>query len=1128
MQDPASNEPMDFNLGSLVLSLESNKQDIRELKPGAPIEREMEGGQSHAYQIALAAGQYMHVVVDQRGIDVVVIVFGPDGQQLIEMDSPNGTQGPEEVSVIAEISGYYLLEVRALDQEAVARHYEVRIEELREPVPQDKIRITAEKAFAEGQRLRIQGTAESLRRTIEKYEEAVPLWRAVGDQRGEAHTLSNIGLVYNWLGEPQTALDYLSQALQLRRTMKDHHGEAATLNNIGMAYWLMGELQKALDYYSQALPLGRVAGNRFGEATTLYNIGSSYASLGECHKALDFFDQALRVSQVVKGRIEEACALTGIGRVYDAVGEPQRALDCYNQALPLRRAVGDHYGEAKILHYIGVIYDDLGEKQKALNYLGQALRLRRIVGDRWGEAQTLHSIGRLYASLNKEQKALEYYEQALSLWQAVGNRIGEAETLHGIARVERSLGKLTEARAQVETALDLIESVRTKIISQDLRASFFATNRTHYEFYIDLLMQLHQRHPWDGFDAAALQASERARARSLLETLTEAHADIRQGVDSVLLERERTLQQQLNARAQRHKYLAADEPTIESAAKDELEVLLTEYQEVQAQIRAGSPRYAALTQPQPLIVTEIQQQVLDENTLLLEYALGEERSYLWAVTPTSIASFELPKRAEIDAAARRVYDLLAARNKRVKFETLEEKQARVARADAEYPEAAAALSQMVLGPVAWQLGKKRLLIVSEGALQYVPFGALPVPNGDAAKGRHGDAATERRGDTVTQGRRQQERLATLPFHHVAASSNPYVATSPCPRVDFVPLVAKHEIMSLPSASVLAVLRQELAERPPATEAVAVLADPVFDSEDPRVTVTSLMGKDPIGRSSASGSKRTPMTRTVDSSRISDFQTSSPVGWHGQPNLSTAQEWAEYMPLSGMSRDYFAEQLRTLSPLHPLTPDLERSVRESGLADDKPSIPRLPFTREEAEGIMAHLSQGRGLKALDFSANRAMVTDAKLNQYRIVHFATHGLLNSQHPELSGIVLSLVDEQGQPQDGFLRAHEIYNLNLSADLVVLSGCRTGLGKEVKGEGLVGLTRGFMYAGAARVVVSLWDVHDAATAKLMKRFYQGMLADGLRPAAALRAAQVAMWRERRWEAPYYWAGFQLQGEWR
>ena len=170
----------------------------------------------------------------------------------------------------------------------------------------------------------------------------------------------------------------------------------------------------------------------------------------------------------------------------------------------------------------------------------------------------------------------------------------------------------------------------------------------------------------------------------------------------------------------------------------------------------------------------------------------------------------------------------------------------------------------------------------------------------------------------------------------------------------------------------------------------------------------------------------------------------------------------------------------------------------------------------------------GFEALDFRANRATATSDELSNYRIVHFATHGLLNSEHPELSGLVLSLVDEQGRPQDGFLRLHEIFNLRLPAELVVLSACQTGLGKEIKGEGLVGLTRGFMYAGAARVVASLWQVNDAATAELMKRFYHRMLKDGMRPAAALRAAQIEMWKKPQWQSPFYWGGFVLQGEWK
>jgi CHAT domain-containing protein len=266
------------------------------------------------------------------------------------------------------------------------------------------------------------------------------------------------------------------------------------------------------------------------------------------------------------------------------------------------------------------------------------------------------------------------------------------------------------------------------------------------------------------------------------------------------------------------------------------------------------------------------------------------------------------------------------------------------------------------------------------------------------------------------------------------------------------LIVEHEVVHLPSASALAVLRRELAGRQPAEKAVAVLADPVFSADDARVKPGN---KTQVGKEAPS--------------------------------------------------------------------DLTRAVN-----DVRGDLRRLLMTRDEAEAILSVTPRNGGLAALDFRANRAAATGDELGNYRVVHFATHGLLNSEHPELSGLVLSLVDKQGRPQEGFLRLHDIFNLRLSAELVVLSACQTGLGKEVKGEGLVGLTRGFMYAGAARVVASLWRVDDAATAELMKRFYRRMLQDGMRPAAALRAAQIEMWKKPQWQSPFYWGAFALQGEWK
>jgi CHAT domain-containing protein/Tfp pilus assembly protein PilF len=870
-------------------------------------------------------------------------------------------------------------------------------------------------------------------KALDYYAQALPLRRAVGDRGGEAYTLNNIGGFYSDLGEKQKALDYFSQALPLSREVGDRSGEATALNNIGGVYDDLGEKQKALDYYAQALPLRRAVRDRSGEAVTLSNIGKVYSALGEKQKALDYYAQALPIRREVGDRRGEAATLNNIGSVYKDLGEKPRALDYYAQALPIRRAVGDRRGEATTLSNIGSVYDDLGEKQKALDYYEQALPLSRAVGDRRGEAYTLSNIGGVYNDLGEKQKALDYVSQALLLIRAVGDRNGEATTLSNIALVERDRGNLTQALPRIESALAIIESLRTNITNQELRASYFATVQDYYQFYIDLLMRLHKLRPSEGNDAKALQASERARARALLETLAEANADIRQGVDPQLVERERLLQQQLNLRAQAQIKLFSASHTEEQAAivAKEIETLTNQLQQIETEIRQKSPRYAALTQPQPLSLPEIQKQVLDADTLLLEYSLGDEQSYLWAVTPDSITSYELPKRAEIEDAARKFRDLLTVGGAWPGSSNGTAAQrggtTPVQSSASLAPEAATRLARLLLSPVASQLGKKRLLIVSDGALQYVPFSALPNP------------------------------------------------TTAAQTVTYQPMVVEHEIVSLPSASTLALLRRDVGGRKPSPKAVAVLADPVFSRDDARLT--------------ASISKTTRPT-TVKSSAS-----------------SAALNETNRLDLTGRA--------------------LSRSAKEAGVTRAGGDLPRLRGTRREAEQILSVVGKDNARLMLDFDANRATATSPDLSQYRFVHFATHGLMDSLHPELSGIALSMIDEKGNPQDGFLRLHDVFNLKLPAELVVLSACQTGLGKEVKGEGLVGLTRGFMYAGAPRVVVSLWSVSDEGTAELMTRFYSGMLKDKLRPAAALRAAQVSMLGDQRFASPFFWAAFTLQGEW-
>ncbi|WP_226594354.1 CHAT domain-containing protein, partial [Microseira wollei] len=586
-------------------------------------------------------------------------------------------------------------------------------------IAQNSSNSEADRLYQEGLQLFRQRTAESLRAALEKLEAARQLYRAARDKGNEAVTLLGMGRINDDLGEKQKALDYYNQALPLYRAVGDRGGEAATLNNIGLVYDSLGEKQKALDYYNQALPLLRAVGDRGGEATTLNNIGSVYNSLGEKQKALDYYNQALPLYRAVGDRGGEATTLNNIGGAYNSLGEKQKALDYYNQALPLRRAVEDRGGEAVTLNNIGNVYDSLGEKQQALDYYNQALPLLRAVGDRGGEAATLNNIGGAYNSLGEKQKALDYYNQALPLLRAVGYRGGEATTLSNFAFVKRTQGNLTEALTDIEAAITIVEDLRTKIGSQDLRQSYFATVQDYYKFYIDLLMQLHQQNPNKGYDAQALHISERARARSLLELLTEATANIRSGADPKLLEQERNLQQQLNTFEHRRYQLQSgqfDEQEL-NEIKQKIDNVLAQLKQLEAQIRTTSPRYAALKYPEPLNLQQIQQQILDDDTLLLQYSLGAERSYLWAVTKNSITSYVLPKQSEIEAAVK----------------TFRES---VTKDSSATLDTGLSLSQILLAPVANLLSNKRLLIVGDGALQYVPFAALPIPGNNKMSVSH--------------------------------------------------------------------------------------------------------------------------------------------------------------------------------------------------------------------------------------------------------------------------------------------------------------------------------------------------------------------------------------------------------
>jgi CHAT domain-containing protein len=663
-------------------------------------------------------------------------------------------------------------------------------------------------------------------------------------------------------------------------------------------------------------------------------------------------------------------------------------VDFFTQALEASRAMNDRGLEGYLRIELGRVHGLLGRDEDAAQALRASLDLMRALGERTGQAVALMDLGKLHLRFERRAEAREALERALALSRSTGDPDTQASVHFHLAELNRREGNLSAALQNAEEAIAFFESLRSRVAGSESRASFFVSAQEAYELELDVLAALGAGRGDDHLTRQALEMSERKRGRSLLDSLAEARSEIVAGLPADLRHQEIQLADRLRALAQRQEGPHTEEQAADLAR--EIEEQVGRYQELDEKLQAASPAYQAFLKGTTASASEVQQ-LLDEQTVLLEFALGERASYAWAVTRDRVEQVSLPSRAEVTAGARACYEALA-----------------LPPGDRGRGSSAAveAFSRMVLAPVAAHLDRPRLVIVAEGFLQHLPWAALPEPTGPH------------------QGR---------------------------------PFIAAHEIVLLPSASILKALRAMPPRATVARRSVVVLADPVFEADDPR-----------LGR--PAGGRRPPGPRNDGA-------------------------------------------------------DLLRAARAAGFGD---AFPRLPFSRKEARSIVATARPGSALPVLDFAASRETALSTTIQDFRIVHFATHGLIDDEHPSRSGLVLSLIDRQGRPQDGFLRLPDLYNLRLNADLVVLSACRSALGKELRGEGLQSVVRGFMYAGAPRVVAAIWDVDDRATAAFMGRFYRAMLVEGHPPAAALREAQLAIRARAQWRDPFYWAGFVLEGEWR
>jgi CHAT domain-containing protein/tetratricopeptide (TPR) repeat protein len=823
-------------------------------------------------------------------------------------------------------------------------------------------RAQAEALEARGEVLRSAGdysaSADCLRR-------ARDLFIAAKDDNGEAQALLILAHALFQGGERLPALQVVGESLRLSLLAENRYGVARARAALGIFAVLTGEFETAHCNYAIARPLFRDIGDRDDEASVLNGLGYVNRATGDPHKSVEYYQAARAAFAAVHDLLGEQGAINGMGEALAATKSYKRLLPLYFAALRLGRKANSPVDVASAFAHIASAYEAEGKFTEAEMFYRRSIQAYRAVDHIYGETDSLIRMGHLQATLKRYPEAIASLERASALNGKTGQIEEKATIQYELAWIYRALNRLEDSRLAIEETIDLVEHQRISISRFDTRALYFASVHRYYALYIQVLMLLDQQQPGLGFAKKAFAASERSKVRSLLDLLTTSDQDA--PCDELL-------RRQL-------------EPVDSTAPRT-------------VDAKEGAPSVAPT-----LTLEEVQAEIGSEDTVLLEYALGDEKSYVWIVDQHDVTSRELPKSGRIRELVDAFRKALIPPQLR-SGESAVDYQARVRKLDRAYRFHAQQLSRLLLEGIPLS-GPKRILIVPDESLQYVPFAALPLPSSGTGKDL---------------------------------------------------LVNQFEVDALPSASVLGILRKGAGKRAPPTAIAAIFADPVFEPDDGRVLTRG------------SGTRRSYEDRPASLSRA----------------------------LSDIGGSQY--------------------------------IARLPASRDEANAIASVLRSGDPQAvqlALDFDASRAHVLRDGLTRFRLVHFATHGVVDTRHPEMSGLILSLVDKNGRRQDGYLRLGDIYKLKLSADLVVLSSCDSALGKDLDSEGIIGLPRGFLYAGAKSVIASLWKVNDDATATLMSRLY-ARIRKGEGPGSALRGAQLEMIRDEQWSNPYYWAAFVLQGDYK
>jgi CHAT domain-containing protein len=1027
-----------LSLCSLTLAQEKN--EVRTLEPDKPVERELAGDEVHYYQATLSAGQFLTVIVDQRGIDAVVKLFDPDETLLSQVDSPNGIRGPEIVSVLAKQSGSYRLEVFALEKKAPAGRYEIRIDELREATVQDRtIDLAAALAMAR--------TEEERTALISKDNALLtPDLERLLVQHGEGLTRRH---------EYQRALALYQIALGIAEKRESKPAAASILSKRGLTLWQMGDYTQALGSYHRSMALLEELGDRLGIVRTLYNLGLVHTSQGNYDLALEYNRKYLAVAEALHDKRMIAQAMPSMGIAYSAQGDYIRAMEYYQKALALFQELGDQGGVVAALQDIagiygaqnnnglaleyyqrslamteaafrgiptdpampanrfaagalldmGTIYSKEGDYTKALEFSLRSLEMARALKNPAMIASALSNSGQAYSMQGNYAKALEFFQEALRLGEENGDKVAVAQLLATIGGAHFSLGNYADAIKFEERSTELASKLgnpETLWYSRMIAGRAYQSlgkptqarqaldeaittiegMRTHVAGP-ELAQQTFFEDkvgPYHAMTELLVSQNDAAEAFQYLErSKARVLLDVLQR-GKVDITKDMTVQERERERALNNELVSLNTRVSHDSQGTQTEGRLMA--ELKTRLEKTRLEYESFQTDLYIAHPQLKIQRGKAQPIRLEEAarlLPDATAALeFMVTGDRTYLFVLTKSSENNRVDLKPYPLALT------FAQIAERAERfreqLALGDLDFQASARELYDLLLKPAQDQLqGKTTLIIVPDSVLWNLPFQALQ----------------------------------SAPNHYV---------------------LEDHALFYAPS---LTVLREMTKAR-------------------------SLQARK---------SQHEPALLAF-----------------GNPSISK-------QTTEGLRRISLDEKLEPL-------PEAEKQVM--------------------ALGQLYGPSQSKVYTGFEAREDRAK---KESGGYRIVQFATHGVLNDRNPMYSHLVLSQTQNDNK-EDGLLEAREMLSLDLHADLVVLSACETGLGRIGAGEGIIGMSWALFVAGSPATIVSQWKVESASTTELMLAFHRNLKSGGqMTKAKALQQAAMKLLRDGKYAHPFYWAGFVVVG---